>query len=133
MCGARRAVEPGRQARGCSEQHGWGITSNLSHPGIAPTNLLAAQETLGRAKPANVRGLIGALSRRGILLGTAYSAGLPALLAATSGLPSLFYGPSGPGHLGGPPAEQKLYSRLRSAEDAARIWAVSEELTGVSF
>jgi NAD(P)-dependent dehydrogenase (short-subunit alcohol dehydrogenase family) len=116
-----------------SEQHGWGITSNLSHPGVAPTNLLAAQETLGRAKPATGRGLIGALSRRGILLGTAESAALPALLAATSGTPSLFYGPSGPGHLGGPPAEQKLYSRLRSTEDAARIWAASEELTGVTF
>jgi len=116
-----------------SAQHGWGITSNLSHPGIAPTNLLATQETLGRAKPATGRGLIGALSRRGILLGTAESAGLPALLAATTGEPGTFYGPSGVGHLGGPPAEQKLYSRLRSTEDAARIWAASEELTGVAF
>ena len=44
-----------------------------------------------------------------------------------------FYGPSGPGHLGGPPAEQKLYSPLRSADDAERIWQVSEELTEVSF
>jgi len=116
-----------------SEQHGWGITSNLSHPGIAPTNLLAAQETLGRAKPANGRGLIGALSRRGILLGTAESAGLPALLAATSGKPGTLYGPSGAGHLGGPPAEQRLYSRLRSAEDATRIWTESQRLTGVSY
>ena len=116
-----------------SEQHGWGITSNLSHPGIAPTNLLAAQETLGRAKPATGRGLIGALSRRGILLGTAESAALPALLAATSGEPGLFYGPSGFGNLAGPPAQQKLYSRLRDAEGAARIWAVSEELTGLAF
>lgn len=116
-----------------SEANGWGITSNLSHPGVAPTNLLAAQETLGRASAAPGRGLIGALSRRGILLGTADSAGLPALLAATSGLPSRFYGPNGPGHLGGAPAEQKLYSRLRSPEDAARVWAVSEELTGVAF
>jgi NAD(P)-dependent dehydrogenase (short-subunit alcohol dehydrogenase family) len=116
-----------------SEQHGWGITSTLSHPGVAPTNLLAAQEVLGRDKPASGRGLIGALSRRGILLGTAESAALPALLAATSGLPGHFYGPSGFGHLGGAPAEQTLYSRLQSAEEAARVWAVSQELTGVSF
>ena len=116
-----------------SAQHGWGITSNLSHPGIAPTNLLAAQETLGRASAAPGRGLIGALSRRGILLGTAESAGLPALLAATSGKPGTFYGPSGAGHLGGPPAEQRLYSRLRSAEDATRIWTESQRLTGVSY
>ena len=116
-----------------SAAEGWGITSNLSHPGVAPTNLLAAQETLGRDKPATGRTLIGALSRRGILFGTAESAGLPALLAATSGLPGRFYGPGGIGHLGGAPAEQKLYSRLRSTEDAARIWTESERLTGVSY
>jgi NAD(P)-dependent dehydrogenase (short-subunit alcohol dehydrogenase family) len=28
----------------------WGITSNLSHPGVAPTSLLAARPELGRAK-----------------------------------------------------------------------------------
>ncbi|WP_395728628.1 hypothetical protein [Nakamurella sp.] len=39
-----------------------------------------------------------------------------------------FYGPSGPGHLGGPPAEQELYSRLRSPDDARRIWEISEQL-----
>jgi len=112
---------------------GWGITSNLSHPGVAPTNLLAAQETLGRAQETAGRRIIGALSRRGILLGTAESAGLPALMAATVGEPARFYGPSGPGHLGGQPAEQKLYSRLSSAEAAARVWEVSQQLTGARF
>ncbi len=75
------------------------------------------------------------LSARGILLGTVETAKLPALYAATSpdAQSGRFYGPSGPGHLGGPPAEQELYSRLRSAEDARRIWQVSEELTKVTF
>ena len=111
----------------------WGITSNISHPGIAPTSLLAARPELGREGTVNGRGLIGALSRRGIIVGTAESAGLPALLAATAPVGGLFYGPSGFGHLGGQPAEQKLYSRLRSTEDARRIWAASQELTGVAF
>ena len=114
-----------------SRAAGWGITSNLSHPGIAPTSLLAARPELGRGDAANGRGLIGVLSRRGILVGTAETAGLPALMAATG--TGRFYGPRGLGHLGGQPAEQKLYSRLRSDEDARRIWAASEELTGVSF
>ncbi|WP_410653331.1 hypothetical protein [Amycolatopsis sp. cmx-4-54] len=43
------------------------------------------------------------------------------------------YGPSGLGHLAGAPAEQAVYSRLRSADDAARIWRISEELTGTAF
>jgi hypothetical protein len=33
--------------------------------------------------------------------------------------------------MGGPPGEQKLFSRLRSTEDAQRIWQVSEELVNV--
>ncbi|MBP0459003.1 SDR family oxidoreductase [Streptomyces montanisoli] len=118
-----------------SEAGGWGITSNLSHPGVAPTNLLAARPEVGRDKDTLGVRLIRALSSRGILLGTVRSAQLPALYAATSpdAKPGGFYGPSGPGHLGGPPAEQKLYGRLRSADDARRVWRLSEERTGVRF
>ncbi|MEU8899322.1 SDR family oxidoreductase [Nocardia sp. NPDC048505] len=118
-----------------SRAAGWGITSNLSHPGIAPTSLLAARPELGRAKDTLVVRVIRGLSARGILLGTVRSAQLPALYAATSpqAAGSGFYGPSGPGHLGGPPAEQRLYSRLRSAEEARRVWKISEELVQLQF
>ncbi|MYT69640.1 MULTISPECIES: SDR family oxidoreductase [unclassified Streptomyces] len=118
-----------------SRSGGWGITSNLSHPGVAPTSLLAARPEIGRAKDTLGVKVIRTLSARGILLGTVETAQLPALYAAAS--PDArgggFYGPSGPGHLGGPPAEQKLYSRLRSTDEARRIWTVSEELAKVSF
>jgi NAD(P)-dependent dehydrogenase (short-subunit alcohol dehydrogenase family) len=115
-----------------SQAGGWGITSNLSHPGIAPTNLLAARLELGRDQDTSGRRIIRALSRRRILLGTVETAKLPALYAATSpdAKRGAFYGPRGPGHLGGPPAEQKLYSRLRNTEEARRVWRMSEELTG---
>ncbi|CAN5619026.1 SDR family oxidoreductase [soil metagenome] len=116
-----------------SEANGWGISSTLSHPGIAPTSLLATRPELGRDREAPGRRLIGVLSECGILAGTVLSAGLPALLAATMPEPAAFYGPSGLGHMGGAPAEQKLYSRLRSTQDAARVWGASEELTGVGF
>ena len=111
----------------------WGITSNLSHPGIAPTSLLAARPELGRTKDTLGVRVIRVLSARGILLGTVRSALLPALHAATSPQAEggAFYGPGGPGHLGGPPAPQKLYSRLHSADEARRVWARSEELTGI--
>ncbi|MGX1675431.1 SDR family oxidoreductase [Streptomyces sp. NPDC055400] len=118
-----------------SQAHGWGITSNLSHPGVAPTNLLAARPEVGRDQDTRGVRIIRALSARGIIVGTVSTAQLPALHAATS--PDAerggFYGPRGLGHMGGPPGEQKLYSRLRSAEEARRIWHVSEELTQVSF
>lgn len=48
----------------------WGITSNLSHPGVAPTNLLAARPEVGRAKDTLGVRAIRVLSARGILLGT---------------------------------------------------------------
>jgi NAD(P)-dependent dehydrogenase (short-subunit alcohol dehydrogenase family) len=118
-----------------SRQGGWNITSNISHPGIAPTNLLAARPELGRSSDTVGRRLISALSRRGILFGTVESAGLAALYAATAADSerSRFYGPSGAGHIGGAPGEQKIYSRLTSEADARRVWAASEELTGVSY
>ncbi|MFF0258117.1 SDR family oxidoreductase [Streptomyces microflavus] len=118
-----------------SRAEGWGITSNLSHPGVAPTSLLAARSEIGRDKDTLGVRVIRGLSARGILVGTVESAQLTALYAAAS--PDAkgggFYGPKGPGHLGGPPAEQKLYGRLAGAEEARRVWQVSEELTGVRF
>ncbi|MET9592754.1 SDR family oxidoreductase [Streptomyces sp. NPDC006516] len=118
-----------------SRAGGWGITSNLSHPGIAPTNLLAARPEVGRAEDTLGVRVIRALSARGILVGTVRTAQLPALYAATSpdAGPGGFYGPRGFRHMGGPPGQQGLYSRLRGTEEARRVWRFSEELTKVSF
>ena len=117
-----------------SQAHGWGITSNVSHPGIAPTNLLAAQPGIGRVEESREIRLIRRLSAMGIA-GTPETAALPALFAATSpdAAGGRFYGPSRFRHMSGAPAEQALYRPLRSVEDARRIWQVSEQLTGVSF
>jgi NAD(P)-dependent dehydrogenase (short-subunit alcohol dehydrogenase family) len=112
---------------------GWGITSTVAHPGVAPTSLLGARPEIGRGDDTTAVRVIRALSRRGILVGTAESAALPAVLAATAPLPGAdqMFGPSGPGHAGGRPGIQRLYPPLRSPEDAARLWAASEELTGI--
>ena len=118
-----------------SKALGWGITSNLSHPGVAPTNLLSARPELGREHDTGAVRLIRALSKRGMLVGTAQTAALPALLAATSPVArgGLLYGPSGFQHMSGAPAEQRLYKPLRDREDAQRIWLTSEKLTGITF
>jgi NAD(P)-dependent dehydrogenase (short-subunit alcohol dehydrogenase family) len=117
-----------------SKHHDWGITSSISHPGVAPTNLLAAQPGIGRAAEGREIRLIRRLSAVGIA-GTPETAALPALYAATSpdAAGGRFYGPRGLGHMSGPPAEQKPYRRLLSLEDAQRIWRLSEQLTDVSF
>ncbi|MEU8041079.1 SDR family oxidoreductase [Streptosporangium sp. NPDC049078] len=114
-----------------SRTHGWGITSNLSHPGVAPTSLLAARPELNRDRDTGGVRLIRALSARGILVGTVETAMLPALMAATDpdAKPGVLYGPKGLGDLGGAPAEQRMYSPLRGTEDAERVWRISEQLT----
>jgi NAD(P)-dependent dehydrogenase (short-subunit alcohol dehydrogenase family) len=140
---ARRAYAQSKVAFGLfgleldrrSRAGGWGITSNISHPGVAPTNLLAAHPEMGRTQDSPQMRLIRTLSARGILLGTVETALLPALHAATSpeARGGRLYGPDGFGNLGGAPVEQSLYRPLRSTEDAERIWHVTEELTKVPF
>lgn len=117
-----------------SDAAGWGIRSNVSQPGVAPTNLLAAQPQMDRTDDTLAVKIVRSLSKRGVLLGTPQTAALPALFAATN--PSAeggrLYGPAGFLRLGGPPAPQKMYSRLTNVDDAVRIWNLSQELTGVT-
>jgi len=118
-----------------SETAGWGITSNLAHPGVAATSLLAARTEVGRASDTMSRRVITWLSAMGLLVGTPETAALPALLAATSAdpQPEPFFGPQGPGKVGGRPGPQGLWKPLTRLEDAARVWTLSGKLTGVRF
>lgn len=139
---ARRAYSQSKIACGLfglelsrrSKQADWRLTSNLSHPGVAPTNLLAARPELSRSADTREVRIIRWLSNHGLIVGTVQSAKLPALMAAT--LPDAdgtCYGPQWIGNMGGPPGKQKLWSPLRRTDDAARLWAESERLTGVRF
>lgn len=123
------ALELGRRSRA----GGWGITSAVSHPGVAPTSLLAARPEIGRSGDTVAVRLIRWLSARGLLVGTPASAAEPALLAATDAdLDGGFVGPTGPGQLGGPAGRRKPWAPLLRDEDAARLWDVSESLVGSS-
>lgn len=122
----------GRELDARSRTEGWNITSNLSHPGVSPTNLLAAQPGMGRSRDTGARRMVLLASRIGIA-GTVPSAALPALMAATS--PSArgdqFYGPKRT--VGGAPALQKLWSPLTSMAEASRLWDASAHLVGTRF
>ncbi|KUI22284.1 SDR family oxidoreductase [Mycobacterium sp. GA-2829] len=114
---------------------GWGITSNIAHPGVAPTSLLAARQEVGRAEDTTGVKVIRWLSARRLLVGTVDTAGLPALTAAASAQAkdAGFYGPRWLGSVGGPPGEQRRWKPLCDEDNAARLWAVSQELTHVRF
>ncbi|PVW02701.1 short chain dehydrogenase [Microbacterium sp. Gd 4-13] len=115
-----------------SREGQWAITSNLAHPGISPTNLLAAQPGIGREKDTGGRRVVGLLSRLGIA-GTPETAALPALMAATdpAALGDEFYGPIRV--IGGRPARKEFWAPMRSMADARRLWEASERLTGARF
>ncbi|MGH9088756.1 MAG: oxidoreductase [Acidimicrobiales bacterium] len=101
-----------------------------AHPGTARTELSANGPLLGRS---------GARARLGRLtsgLGQSAAAGaLPSLYAATaSGVGGgEYFGPRWLGQQFGPPARVRSSARSHRVDDAARLWALSEELTGVVY
>jgi len=121
-----------RELHARSVAGGWGISSNLAHPGVSPTNLLAAQPGMGRQRDTvAVRG-IRVMSRLG-LIGTPETAALPALVAATGpdARGDEFYGPTGLGNVSGGPGRQDLWASLKSMADARWITEASERLVGL--
>jgi NAD(P)-dependent dehydrogenase (short-subunit alcohol dehydrogenase family) len=106
---------------------GSSVKSLAAHPGYAATNLQsAAVPTPDRLVMAVTNALLAQSAERGAL---------PSLYAATKpGLEGGTYvGPDGVGELRGHP---RVVSPTRAARDevvAARLWEVSEQLTGVSF
>jgi NAD(P)-dependent dehydrogenase (short-subunit alcohol dehydrogenase family) len=115
-----------------SREEGWGLSSNLAHPGVSPTNLLAAQPQMGRDREVGGRRLIRLLSRVGIA-GTVESAALPAVMAATdpASRGDVLYGPKRV--IGGAPTVQDLWAPLADAGGARRLWEVSDRLISARF
>ncbi|MEU5672184.1 SDR family oxidoreductase [Micromonospora sp. NPDC047753] len=118
-----------------SRAGGWGIVSNVAHPGTTMTNLYASGPNLGRSRPSLHHTVMSRLARWGFLVHSVEAGLRPALYAATSpqAQGGRFYGPDGLGQFTGAPTELTVYRSARSIDDAARLWAVSERLVGVGF
>ena len=110
-----------------SDAAGWNLTSNVAHPGFSRTNLFAS----------GPGGLLSvATDFAAPFFGHSAADGArPILFAATSpqAKPGAYYGPGGFGELRGAPAPALITPRARDAATAARLWDVSEKLTGTSF
>ncbi len=115
-----------------SQAHGWGIVSNAAHPGWARTDLFANGPG-ARPNPFTLWGAAKLIE--GPLSQTAAEGSLPTLYAATApeAKGGAYYGPSGLFELKGPPAPARMTAPAQDAAAAARLWRVSEELTGVAF
>ncbi len=116
-----------------SDAEGWRLMSNAAHPGFALTGLQSAGPGLGLNRPSafeRLSGLIGPLVAQSAAAGA-----LPTLFAATSteARPAGYYGPQGFMELKGPVGEAIISADARDPALAARLWAVSEKLTGVRW
>jgi NAD(P)-dependent dehydrogenase (short-subunit alcohol dehydrogenase family) len=112
-----------------SDKAGWGISSMAAHPGIAKTELIP--NGAGMNSPLGiVRLLFGP-----VLFQSPEQGAWPLLYAATAteAQGGTYYGPSKMGEMRGYPTVAKLRPQATDANVAAKLWEVSEKLTGVSF
>ncbi len=115
--------------RRCREA-GVPVKALAAHPGFAGTHL-AANGQYGRAAGGIASVLDGAI--RAISQSAAAGA-WPTLMAATADLPgSTYCGPGGLGEMSGTPAVVTSTRLSHDAEAQRRLWAISEETTGVSY
>lgn len=107
------------------------LESVAAHPGYAATNLQYVGPALERSKLSHVIMSIG----NGMIAQSAAMGALPTVRAATdpSAVGGSYYGPDGFRELRGHPVLVRTSPRARSEEDARRLWAVSERLTGVVY
>ena len=111
-----------------SDAAGWGITSIAAHPGISRTDLIP--NGAGRLSAAGF-----ARTFLWFLFQPAPQGALPTLFAATSPTARAggYYGPDRLSEMRGFPAAAKPPQQALDVQVAARLWDVSEQLTGYPF
>jgi NAD(P)-dependent dehydrogenase (short-subunit alcohol dehydrogenase family) len=128
LANALFVLELGRRLRAA----GLDVVSAGAHPGFAATNLQVTGPQSGG----------GGLMARGMGLATrlfaqpARDGAVPVLYAATAEdvHGGEYFGPDGPGEMRGRHPKRVQFSRAAHDQAAAaRLWTVSEELTGVTF
>jgi NAD(P)-dependent dehydrogenase (short-subunit alcohol dehydrogenase family) len=105
------------------------LTSTAAHPGVAATNLVTSRDGMGDRWV--VRTLAPPLMR--LVLPGSQGGAESILYAATVAAPGSYTGPQGPGEIRGKVGPAKVSSLARDEDLASRLWATSEELTGVHF
>jgi NAD(P)-dependent dehydrogenase (short-subunit alcohol dehydrogenase family) len=108
------------------EKSGSSVIATAAHPGMATTNL--------GSNVANVALKVVAAVALRLFAQDAAGGAAPTLFASTEPIPGASYaGPSNRGEMSGPP---RLVGRSDAASDsaaAARLWAASEQLTGIRY
>ncbi|CAI9401042.1 oxidoreductase [Aestuariimicrobium sp. T2.26MG-19.2B] len=117
-----------RQLAAIAGRRGWALRSVGAHPGYALTNLQTSGASLGEGSS-----LMERITSVGARFGQSAEMGAqPLLMAATSPTASSgdYFGPTGAFGMRGAAGPASLNARMRDDVVAARLWAVSEQLTG---
>ncbi|WP_272944126.1 SDR family oxidoreductase [Xanthomonas maliensis] len=111
-----------------SDAASWGIQSLAAHPGVAVTELVARGPGLDSDQGRQWSAMRDRLQ-------TAAQGALPTLYAITApeARGGTYYGPTGPNEMAGPLGVAAVPAAARDMQAAARLWEVTEELTGTRF
>lgn len=117
-----------------SDAFGWGLMSNAAHPGYALTDLQTSGPRMGRGGRPTPFDWLGWLIAP-VLSQSAAEGALPTLFAATGpdARPGGYYGPQGLFEMKGAVGEARIGRHARDTAVAARLWNVSQDLTGVTW
>ncbi|WP_419759976.1 SDR family oxidoreductase [Acidisoma sp.] len=112
-----------------SDAGGWGLMSLAAHPGIARTELFTNGPGSARIQKLMIGLVMPFVSQ------SAAAGALPLLFAATApgAIAGAYYGPSGLREMKGAVGPARIMPQAWDTETAARLWQVSEALTGVTF
>ena len=121
------AIELQRRA----EQNQWPLRSYAAHPGWARTEIIG--NGLGGGAPGLKERLIAGAF--GMMAQSATEGALPILYAAMAPepVPGGYYGPTNLGETRGSPGPARVFPQAMDTEAGNRLWALSEQLTGVTF
>ncbi len=103
------------------------VIATAAHPGMAATNLFSSSDD------GSLDARVSRTFTR-VVAQSEQSGARPILCAAVADLPGDSYiGPTGPFEIRGKPGLASRSAKSTDTEVARRLWAVSEELTGVGF
>lgn len=107
------------------------VASIAAHPGVARTSII--ENGLGGGRATVLTRLIGLFS--GLYTHSEEQGALPILYAATmpDAQPGAYYGPDGFREMTGFPVRVDCMPQAKDPAAAARLWDVSEKLTGAKF
>jgi protochlorophyllide reductase len=110
------------------QRAGLPLSALAAHPGASTTNLFSTPGSYFTKR------IVSPLLSR-FLFQPAEQGVLPILFAATSNeaTPGGYYGPRGFQEMKGPPGPAAIPRQALDTEAAARLWQVSEQLTGISY